>query len=248
MTMDNERHTNMKQVRNQLSFLPDDYLPRKRQRRANALFGCLFVIEVAGIVAAGGLAERSLHSAQADNQRITSEYTNAARRIEQATQLQQRQKTMMRQAALTQSLQENVPRSKLLAEITNAKPEGVSLLDLLIDEKKATAVVVTKTQFELRKAQQEKKGQPPLPRPIPTDVRMKITGMAMTDVQVAQFMTRLMRCEMLKDVNLLVSEQFKRGNETLRRFQIELSLDPAADGGADDAGHSGQRTASVDLQ
>ena len=51
----------------------------------------------------------------------------AARPIEQFQKLQEKQRTMAMQAELTSSLIEKVPRSFLLAELTNSLPTGVSL-------------------------------------------------------------------------------------------------------------------------
>jgi Tfp pilus assembly protein PilN len=235
----------MSESPNQLSFLPEDFLQRKQQRRTNVLFTCLFLIEVAGVIAAGTIGERSLRQVERENTRISLDYTNAARRIEQVKQIQQKQQTMMRQAELTQSLQENVPRSKLLAEITNAKPAGVSLLDFVMDAKKVQHTVTAKTQFERTKAEQdEKKGIIPPPQPTVYDVTMKMTGTAGSDVEVARFMTRLMQCALLKDVNLVVSEEYQQGKEKVRKFQIEMKLNPNVELPA--AG-TPSRTAAVDL-
>ena len=60
------------------------------------------------------------------------------------------------------------------------------------------------------------------------DVTMKLTGVATTDVQVAQFITKLNASDLLQEVNLVVSDEFKLGNDTMRKFQIEMTLNPAA--------------------
>ena len=60
----------------------------------------------------------------------------AARPIEQFQKLQEKQRTMAMQAELTSSLIEKVPRSFLLAEMTNSLPTGVSLVDLVLDSRK----------------------------------------------------------------------------------------------------------------
>jgi hypothetical protein len=60
-------------------------------------------------------------------------------------------------------------------------------------------------------------------------VSIKITGIAGTDVQVAQFITRLNQSGLVRDVNLVVSEEFKGDGESMRRFQIEMMVSPNAD-------------------
>ena len=118
---------------NQLSFLPDDYLQRKRQRRANLICAGLFVMVVGGVGTSFTLAERSLRSVELRAADVDREYADAAKRIEQVQRMQDRQKKMSRQAELTAELLEKVPRSYVLAEVTNSLPAGVSLLDLVLE-------------------------------------------------------------------------------------------------------------------
>jgi len=69
--------------------------------------------------------------------------------------------------------------------------------------------------------------------------------MAGNDVQVAQFITRLNSSRLLKDVNLIVSGEFKSVDEKLRRFQIEMMLNPGAE--IDPLSGKQTKTAAVDL-
>ena len=223
---------------NELSFLPDDYLERKAQRRTNAICATLFLIVMTAIGSAFTYTEKAMRQAEQQHDAIEKHYTDAAKRIEQFQQLQEKQRTMAMQAELTSSLLEKVPRSFLLAEITNAMPPGVSLLDLSLESRKRIAPAApTKSAFEAKKsaaaaggAANKKKGnaQPGSEAKL-YDVSIKITGVAATDVQVAQFITRLNQSTLVRDVNLVVSEQFMGEGESLRKFQIEMMVSPNAD-------------------
>lgn len=224
---------------NELSFLPDDYLERKAQRRTNAICATLFMIVLVAIGSAFSYTERSMRAVEREHLSIEKQYTDAAKRITQVQQLQQKQRTMAMQAELTASLLEKVPRSFLLAEITNSMPRGVSLLDLSLESKKKTSQqaqsATPKATFE-RKADARRKAAtggasapPPAPEPRSYDVFIKITGIAGTDVQVAQFITKLNHSRLLKDVNLVISEQFKGDDGASRKFQVEMIVDPQAD-------------------
>ena len=67
------------------------------------------------------------------------------------------------------------------------------------------------------------------------DVFMKLEGIALTDVQVGDFMEKLKRSSLFKEVNLIYTEQTNvkdaqgKNEETLRKFQIELTLNPNAE-------------------
>src|SRR5438105_9963650 len=117
---------------NQLSFLPDDYLARKSQRRTNVICAGLFIVVMIAIGSAFSITERSMRQIEGKHAEIEQEYTEAAKRIEQVQQMQDKQRTMAHQAELTASLLEKVPRSFLLADVTNSMPGGVSLLDFTL--------------------------------------------------------------------------------------------------------------------
>ena len=62
------------------------------------------------------------------------------------------------------------------------------------------------------------------------DVHMKLTGIADTDLQVAQFLTKLNQSRLLKDVNLVISDVYQQEkNQQMRKFQIEMLVNPAAE-------------------
>jgi Tfp pilus assembly protein PilN len=221
---------------NQLSFLPDDYLERKAQRRANLVCATLFLLVSVGIGTSFALAERSLKRVEQRAAETDQQYAEAAKRIQQVQQMQERQRTMARQAELTAQLLEKIPRSFLLAEITNALPAGVSLLDLQLDSKlrkpKAETVPVGATAAEQRRLAREKRNQPSTPEAKQYDVTVRITGIAYTDVQVARYITSLNASRVLRDVNLVVSETLepkeKDGGEVMRKFSLDMTLDTDA--------------------
>jgi len=214
---------------NQLSFLPDDYMEKKLRRRTNAILGGLFLVVVTAIGGTLTWKERTTRELERQKAELDSQMTNAARPIEQFKQMQEKQRELARQAEITASLLERVPRSYLLAEITNGIPSGVSLLDFNMDShiRTGAAPAAPKTAFEQRKAEVES-ASPSAPPARVYDVHMKITGIANTDVQVAQFITKLNHSSLLRDVNLVISDEFKQGNDVMRKFQIEMTLNPDA--------------------
>ena len=68
--------------------------------------------------------------------------------------------------------------------------------------------------------------QPPPPS---TEVAVDLVGLAPTDGQVAAFISELGKSPLLTDVNLVYSEEFKNNDEVLRRFRVEMKINPDAD-------------------
>ncbi len=229
---------------NQLSFLPEDYLERKARRRSNVICASLFVVVMGAIGSAFTLSDRGLREMEKQRTEVEQKYTLAAQRIKEVSSMKDKQQRMARQAELTDSLLERVPRSYLLAEITNSMPVGVSLLEVSLDSKLKAAPKVdpSKTQFEEKKKAAKKKDPKAVPeepevKPKVYDVALKITGIADNDVQVAQFITKLNGSPLLKDVNLVISDEFQQTRagssekmgDKMRRFQIDMALRPDAE-------------------
>src|SRR3954469_10811739 len=134
---------------NELSFLPDDYLDRKQRRRTNAICAVLFCIVIASIGGAFTVTEKSMREIEKQASDVEVQYTGAAKRIEQYQQMEEKQRTMQHQAELTASLLEKVPRTRILAKVTNGIPQGVSLLDFsMASTLSSAAQQAPKTAFD----------------------------------------------------------------------------------------------------
>lgn len=227
---------------NQLSFLPDDYLERKARRRANILCGVLAVIVLGVIVSAFQYQEKITKAVDAKDRTVDQQYTEAARKIEKVNQMRAQQQQVVRRAELAASLVEKVPRSNVLAEFTNSLPPGLSLLSMAMESKERPgAAPPAMTAFEQKRAALEGRTASAVIAPKTYDVYIKLEGISLTDVQVGDFMEKLKRSPLFRDVNLIFTEEFKsaaaapsqtgrtRNDETLRRFQIDLMLNPNAE-------------------
>src|SRR5439155_12801466 len=226
---------------NELSFLPDDYLERKRQRRTNVICAVLFGVVMLTIGGTFSFSERSLRSIEKEHAAVETEYSEAARRIEQVQQLLSKQRTMARQAEITASLLEKVPRSNVLAEVTNSLPSGVSLTDFVLESKKhqssAAAPAAAPQAYTFVVKTSPGASPAPAPEAQTIDVFMRLSGLASTDVQVAQLISKLSQSKIFKDVNLLITDTFvsnpgapgDKNEQAIRKFQIEMTLNPEAD-------------------
>jgi Tfp pilus assembly protein PilN len=215
---------------NELSFLPDDYLARKASRRANALCAGLSVVVMGAIASAFWFTERSMREVESRAANVDKQFTDAARSIDQVNQMKAQQRKIVRQAELAASLVEKVPRTNLLAEFTNALPPGTSLLDFALESRMK---MVAAAAPEKRKAAAPAPGAapagPPQPEPVKYDVYLKLTGIADTDVQVAQFMSKLNTSKLVTEVRLMISDTFKQNDREMRRFVIEMLQNPGAE-------------------
>lgn len=221
---------------NQLSFLPDDYLERKAARRTNAICAVLFLLVIGGVGSAFTISENATKAIDKQYNKIEEQYVSEAKRIEQVRQMHEKQQRMARQAELTASLLEKVRRSDILAEVTNCMSPGVSLLEFSLESKpkqsSSGGPAPALTAYEQKKLAREQASKPKEEKEAVAkvfDVYMKVVGTAYNDGQVATYIARLSKSKLLKDVNLAVTDEFIMGDDKLRKFQIEMMLDPDAD-------------------
>lgn len=216
----------------QMSFLPEDYVEKRVERRTNIICLSLFVIVIAGVVGAWWVSEQKLAAAVERRREVQRAKAQAAEHLEQLDELRQQKQQMLRKAQVTATLVEPVPRSFLLADLVNRMPETLSLFEFELHSKEIQVRRSRRIQTALgRKKSDDEDGEDePAPPPVPEmRVSLAMEGVAPTDVQVAQYMSTLAQSDLLEDVNLIFSEQTEVEGSTMRRFRIEMEIAPEAD-------------------
>ncbi len=199
-----------------INLLPEDYMQRRLQRRANLLCVVLFAVIMLGVGGAFAFSERSARNTRDVERRVDASYVDAARLLEQVRQLETQKGQMLRKAELTASLMERVPRSHLLAVVTNALPETACLTDFTLDRKKVVRAAAPAD------AKKPAKGAPlKVDQPV---VFMEISGTAGTDVDVARFMANLARSPLASAVELDYTQEKAAENVTFREFKVRVEL------------------------
>jgi Tfp pilus assembly protein PilN len=212
-----------------INLLPEDYIRRKRAQRSNRLCLALFVVVMAGVLAAAIVSQRCRANTQSVLDRVDGEYQKAAAMMTELGQLQAQKQTMLEKAKSTSTLLERVPRSYLLAVVTNSLPPKASLLEVNLYPKQviAPAEPVKDAKFAAKSGQ----SAAPASRII---VEMDVSGLAETDVGVARFIANLARCPLAESVDLVYSQEKSievknaKGDVVskplLRQFEVRMVL------------------------
>jgi Tfp pilus assembly protein PilN len=210
---------------NQVSFLPEDYLDRKAQRRTNVICAILAAIVMGAIGSAFSLTERLVSQAERRHAVAEEGYAKAARQIQEVHDMEEKQQKMARQAELAASLLEKIPRSLILANVTNGLPQDVSMLEFNLDSRRLTAASASAAQNHTLPDGFEEA------EPIKYAVTLRVTGIAANDMQVAEFIRNLSHSPLFTDVNLIVSDELDQdqGAHKVRRFEVEMTLNNDAD-------------------
>ncbi len=212
---------------NNESFLPEDYLQKKIATRTNAICVTLFVLVMAGVVGAFFVTDRQRGEERALQAHVDEQFREAARRIDQLDQLQADKKLMMRRKRVAEVLVERVPRSVILAELTNLMPSTLSLLEFDMETNVLRTAARPMTAIQ-REAQKNQRGRDKLaqaePDIKPTELKLSLIGVAPTDLEVSQFLAKLNQHELFQNIFLRYSEGTQIQDRDMRKFEVELTL------------------------
>jgi len=213
-----------------INFVPEDYIQSSESRRTNLMYLVLFAVVMVALGASFmtiKIRQRALNSKE---KLVNAKLTRAQEAIKQFEELQAKRKAMMKTALTTAELLEPVPRSILLASLTNNLPAGVSLLrlNLIQKEPKGTKSSLSATsrgnKYQAAKAQKAAAAKAEASREKLLETHIDIEGIAPSDLQVAACIERLNSSSLLNSVALVESKEHKVEDTTFRQFKLTAML------------------------
>jgi hypothetical protein len=221
-----------------INFVPDDYAQSNESRRTNLIYLVLFAVVM---IALGGsfvsikIRQRACNTSE---ELINARMTEIREAIKQFEELQTKKREMMKTALTTAELLEPVPRSILLASLTNNLPPGVSLSEVKLVQKKSkrNPAVAKTSKFQaaqVQKAASQSNGSQQAAQSQSSatenpekllETHIDIGGLAPSDLQVASYIEQLSNSSLLDNVALVESKEFKLPDSTLRQFKLSAML------------------------
>ena len=214
-----------------INFVPDDYVQSNESRRANLMCLVLFSVVMAGLGGSFVMIKIRQRACSAEESLVNAKMTRMQESIKKFEELQTKRKEMMRTALTTAELLEPVPRSVVLASLTNNLPAGVSLVKVKLLQKELTnrSAPASAAKSKYQAAQDQKasaEAEPKANAEPKAETRMEIEGMAPSDVQVASYIERLGGSVLVTDVALVESIEKKVGDTPFRQFKLTAMLRP----------------------
>jgi Tfp pilus assembly protein PilN len=210
-----------------INFVPDEYIQGSECRRTNLMYLVLLMVVMMALGGAFMTIRVRQGALNAREKLVNSKMVQAKEAIKQFEELQTKRKAMIKTALTTAELLEPVPRSVLLASLTNNLPMGVSLLRLNVVQKetKVTNRAVTANKYEQA---QTKKATAPQPEVSPEkllETYIDIEGIAPSNLQVAAYIEQLSASGgLLDNVALVESKEHEIDGNILRRFKLTAML------------------------
>ncbi len=230
-------HTKRNEVPAGGSFLPEDYLQKKAERRTVFISLFLFTVVSAGVVGAFFVTHRRWNDVKLEQERINAEYVTETAKIEQLKSLEKQKAEVIEKAEITTAIKEKVPRSILLAELINRMPKQLTLKDVALKSKRivqapppppaaGAGAVANRGQ-----ATPNNGAPPPPPKPVAPrfEFTIEMTGLASTDGEIADYVTALNECPLLSKVDMLSAKEVTIDDTVLREFQIAAQIKNTAD-------------------
>jgi len=210
-----------------INFVPDDYVQSNESRRTNLMYLVLLAVAMTALGGSFMTIKIRQRACSARERLVNAKLTQIQGAIKQFEELQTKRKAMMKTALTTAELLEPVPRSILLASLTNSLPPGVSLLKLSLaqnEPKQTSRIVGSTSKYQATQAkmtaEQSQGSQEKL-----LETSMEIEGIAPSDLQVAAYIERLSTSAgLLNNVALVESKEHKVEDKTFRRFKLTAML------------------------
>jgi Tfp pilus assembly protein PilN len=212
-----------------INFVPDDYVQQRRASRANVLYLMLLMAMLGAIGITFGFIKMRQRAVQAELAQLNERMAQAQQHIAQLEELKTKSKTMMKTMVMTAELLEPVPRSVVLASLTNNLPSGVSLTEFKLEEKEvqtarpAPAKPAGSNQYQRAAAAKSEPADQPQVR---IETNLDIKGLAPSDIQVAGFIARLSSSILFDAVSLVESKEVENDKIKMREFRLKAALKP----------------------
>jgi Tfp pilus assembly protein PilN len=209
-----------------INFVPDDYVQQRRASRANVLYLMLLMAMLGAIGITFGFIKMRQRAVQDELAQLNQRMSQAHQQIAQLEELKQKSKEMMKTMVMTAELLEPVPRSIVLACLTNNLPSGVSLLDFELEETETQIHRPAPQQAASGSQYQKKSGN--TASPVVTEkiieTNLSIKGIAPSDIQVAGFISRLSNSILFDRVSLVESKEIEVDNIKYREFRLKAII------------------------
>ncbi|MFU8829321.1 MAG: PilN domain-containing protein [Phycisphaerales bacterium] len=221
------------------SFLPEDYLARKAERRTNVFAVTMFTVVMFGVIGAFFVTNRQWHDVHLHQRTVNVQFAQAAENIKQLEELEKQKAELLERADLTTALVEPINRSVLLSEIINRAPARTTILEIALDSKRMDRAIPRRSVNQeageslTQKNAKSRNQKDAKPEPVILAPRyessLTIIGIVPRNTDVARYLAALQRCELLRQVELIQTEKTTIRDREVFRFRIEAGINPNSD-------------------
>ena len=199
----------------ELVFLPPWYTQFLRRRRT-VFFQTWMTIGVAlGLGLWMYLAARNQRNAETVLETLSSQIQQTSTQLQQMERLEMLRRQLRQQAEVLTKLGIHVEAGRLISALAEWTPPSVSLLQLNIDTDEIPVQLTAAERASL------KEGTRP---PVDRRLRVRVQGVAPTDVELAMLLTELTKASYFERPALSYVRDRKETGHILREFEVTFSI------------------------
>jgi Tfp pilus assembly protein PilN len=197
----------------EVEFLPNWYPQLRRRRRVVALMAWVTVGLLAGMGSWVAVTQQKIHTRQTRLVQLDGELQRSREELKDLDNLVTFEKKLKERAQVLNKVGFHVEAARLLATLDEVMPKSASLLEVsfLTEEKQPVTLVAAKAAQERDRV---------------TDRRLnvRVSGIAPTDVEVADFLTKLTGKAFFEDVRMTGSKPRMEAGHMMREFEVYFSM------------------------
>lgn len=206
-----------------IDFVPNDYIQQRDSTRANFLYLVLFSALMGGIIVTFSIIKLQQKTVEAELKVVNEKMTKAHEQISQLDDLKTKSSTMIKTMAVTGELIERVPKSVVLACVTNNLPGGVSLLDFKLKQKEIKTPTSSASVSQYQAASAAASGTSTANSKL-EETQIELEGIAPSDIEVAAYIAQLEGSILLDNVELVESKEHNIDDIIFRRFKLKTVI------------------------
>jgi len=206
-------------------FLPAWYPQLRRRKRLVALQGWMTLVLICGLGLWFVLVQRNVRASELQLQSLGGQMAQTQLELARLDDMLELQKQLKQQDEVIAKLGLHVDSARLLATLKEVIPAEMSLLDtsLTIEEKPLPVSSLSKAAAA---GGTKAKGEPePKVREVDRRMKVKLQGVAPSDVDLATFLARLQAMSYLQQVAVSYARDRTDNEHVMREFEVTFSID-----------------------
>lgn len=213
-----------------MNLLPEGYLRQRLQYRVDMLCVLLFGIVMVSIMTAETISSRQIEETRVTHERVVERYSVAAEQVQDFFALRAEKLKLMKEAEVISAIAERIPRSLLLAMVTNMCPKDMTLTNINVTD----TIIVQQVDPEEQKrrkrmTEEEREKEKAKQPPPPTQLNMAISGLSANYNEITQFLQKLKNSPIMADVDVDFTRERRLQDRMLLEFRIQCVLLPTAE-------------------
>jgi len=211
-----------------INFVPDDYIEQRQSSRVNLLYLMLLMAMLGAIGITFGFIKMQQRKVASELNVLNTRMDDAKQQIAQLEELKTKRKTMMKTMVMTSELLEPIPRSVVLASLTNDLPGGVSLIELELQTEEIHKKIPRSESNSASGSKYNSKaaGAEAAESQVTVETNLTLKGIAPSDIQVASYIANLSQSILLDNVELVESRELDIENIKFREFELKAIIKP----------------------